>query len=42
MAKEAIAKYTIVVELSPTNKTAISNRAFTDLQSDQYEKSLSD
>ena len=40
--KEAIAKYTTVVELSPTNKLAISNRAFAYLQLDEYQKALND
>src|SRR5437879_868788 len=38
----AIEKYTIVVELTPTNKEAISKRAFAYLQSDDYTRSLTD
>ena len=40
--KEAIAKYTIVVKLSPTNITAISDRACAYLQLDDYRRSLND
>ena len=42
MINEAIAKYSIVIELSPKNKIAITNRAFAYLQFDDYIKSLND
>ncbi len=40
--KGAVEKYTMVIELSPTNEEAVSKRAFAYLQLDNYEKSLVD
>ena len=42
MIQKAIEKYSMVVELSPMNLKAISNRAFAYLQLDDYSKSLND
>jgi tetratricopeptide (TPR) repeat protein len=40
--RKAIEKYTIVVELTPTNKYAFSKRGFAYLQLDNYKSSLND